>query len=156
MVTISRSSTYSRGPVTGRARTSMALTLLICCRAQRVGGHVDCINLWARTLPNLTSLPHALHPQPVGLEVDREPGQAETPGSHPAPRHSCHLSLVPRFPSSEISHWCSSHTFQLVLLSNQSQLMIQDQHEALGSGGAFGGLEQTLLLSIRFQKENKH
>lgn len=38
MVTISRSSTYSRGPVTGRARTSMALTLLICCRVQWVGG----------------------------------------------------------------------------------------------------------------------
>ena len=50
MVTISRSSTYSRGPVTGRARTSMALTLLICCRAQWVGGHVGCVNLHPRTL----------------------------------------------------------------------------------------------------------
>lgn len=63
MVTISRSSTYSRGPVTGRARTNMALTLLICCRAQWVGGHVDCVKLHAKTLPR-HHLP-VLHHEPT-------------------------------------------------------------------------------------------
>lgn len=35
MVTISRSSTTSLGPLMGRDRTSVALTLLVCCRVEK-------------------------------------------------------------------------------------------------------------------------
>ena len=71
MVTISRSSTYSRGPVTGRARTSMALTLLICCGVQWVGGDTWIASTYApKPYPCITSLPRVWHPQPAGCTLE--------------------------------------------------------------------------------------